>query len=361
MKKSYLLLKELGYLDVDIERILNSFVISRMNEEKLYNNIIDDYNFLSKYYTKEEIKKMVILSPTLFGFSTLNLEKKIDDLIKLGYTKNQVIKMCRMYPYLFGYNIITIKAKLDHFVGLGYSYCEILKLTYKNPSLITMSSESFNNKINFFISLGYTKEEIIHMSLKFPRLLSLSSTHLLNTFKFLKSIGYSEDNIRKMTCIFPPIYGLSTKLILNTFKFLKGLGYTYNQVIDITISLPAIFSYSDKNLLDKIRYYKEIGLSDLIIIKPKILMQSIELSYARYEYMKTKNIVINIKNYRKLFIGQFIFVSYYDINNDDIKILYPIGSYLDNLGNKYILKTLYQLDPNFSCNDSVKSITYKKR
>ena len=51
MKKSYLLLKELGYLDSDIERILNSYVISRMREEKLYNNIIDVYNFLSKYYT----------------------------------------------------------------------------------------------------------------------------------------------------------------------------------------------------------------------------------------------------------------------------------------------------------------------
>lgn len=142
---------------------------------------------------------------------------------------------------------------------------------------------------------------------------------------------------------------------------MKGLGYTDNQVIDITISLPAIFGLSDKNLLDKIRYYKEIGLSDLIIIKPQILIQSIELSYARYEYMKTKNIVININKCSNLFAGQSIFVSSYGINNDDIKIMYPIGSYLDNLGNKYILKTLYQLDPNFSCNNSVKSITYKKR
>ena len=77
--------------------------------------------------------------------------------------------------------------------------------------------------------------------------------------------------------------------------------------------------------------------------------------------MKTKNIVINIKNYKKLFTSQSKFVSSYGINNDDIKIMYQIGSYLDNLGNKYILKTLYQLDPNFSCNNSVKSITYKKR
>ena len=119
MKKSYLLLKELGYLDVDIERILNSNFISKMKEENLYNNIIDVYNFLSKYYTKEEIKKMAILFPTLFGYNTLNLEKKIDDLIKLGYTKKQVIKMCRMVPALFAYNIITIKAKLDYLVGLG--------------------------------------------------------------------------------------------------------------------------------------------------------------------------------------------------------------------------------------------------
>ena len=47
MKKSYLLLKEFGYLDVDIERILNAYVISRMREEKLYNNIIDVYNYFS--------------------------------------------------------------------------------------------------------------------------------------------------------------------------------------------------------------------------------------------------------------------------------------------------------------------------
>ena len=142
------------------------------------------------------------------------------------------------------------------------------------------------------------------MSLKHSELLCFSSTHLLNKFKLLKSIGYSEDNIRKMTYFLPSIYNLSTKYILNKFNFLKGLGYTDNQVIDITISLPSIFGFSNKNLLDKIRYYKEIGLSDLIIIDPKILIQSIELSYARYEYMKTKNIVINIKNYKKLFTSQ---------------------------------------------------------
>ena len=255
----------------------------------------------------------------------------------------------------------SFNSKINFMVDFGYKRKEVLRLIKQGFPLTGFKEETIKNKLNFFISLGYTKEEIIHMSLKFPSLLTHSSTYLLNKFKFLKSIGYSEDNIRKMTYFFPAIYGYSTKHILNRFNFLKGLGYTYNQVIDITISLPAIFGYSDKNLLDKIRYYKEIGLSDLIIIKPKILMQSIELSYARYEYMKTKNIVININKCSNLFAGQSIFVSSYGINNDDIKIMYPIGSYLDNLGNKYILKTLYQLDPNFSCNNSVKSITYKKR
>ena len=72
----------------------------------------------------------------------------------------------------------------------------------------------------------------------------------------------------------------------------------------MTKTLPAIYSYSIENLKKKTEFYDEINLHELAIIDAKQLMQSVDLSYARYEFYKEQGIIIGINNYKKLFINQ---------------------------------------------------------
>ena len=47
-------------------------------------------------------------------------------------------------------------------------------------------------------------------------------------------------------------------------------------------------------------------------------MQSINLSYARYEFYKERKIIIDEKTYWKLFIGQASFKKNYNLTNKEL-------------------------------------------
>ena len=89
----------------------------------------------------------------------------------------------------------------------------------------------------------------------------------------------------------------------------------------MTLELPALFGYSIENIANKINYYREIGFEFYVIEYPKFLMQSVELSYARYNYFKNNN--IEIKNHRYLFYGESIFKKQFSVTKQELLQMYP--------------------------------------
>ena len=73
---------------------------------------------------------------------------------------------------------------------------------------------------------------------------------------------------------------------------------------------------SIKNLEAKLNYYNSIGLHDITIINPVRLMQSVDLSCAKYEFLK--KIVVTIDNFNKLFKSSRDFKEKYGINNKEL-------------------------------------------
>ena len=63
----------------------------------------------------------------------------------------------------------------------------------------------------------------------------------------------------------------------------------------------------------------------------KNLMQSINLSYARYKFYEERGIVIDINNYRRLFISKNSFEKIYKITNDELISKYNYDKYLEEL------------------------------
>jgi len=68
------------------------------------------------------------------------------------------------------------------------------------------------------------------------------------------------------------------------------------------------------------------------------MMQSVNLSFARYMFYKNKDINIDMSNYRLLFINQKEFIKKYGINNKELLDLYNYLEYKDrNKDRKLVL------------------------
>ena len=83
-------------------------------------------------------------------------------------------------------------------------------------------------------------------------------------------------------------------------------------------SLPSLLSYSYDNIYNKISYLKDISLKNIIINNPKILMQSVALTYARYEYLKSIGIDIDEDNCRKIFMDNTKFERQFKISKQQL-------------------------------------------
>ena len=125
------------------------------------------------------------------------------------------------------------------------------------------------------------------------------------------------------------------KKINKVFDFLLSLGYPREEIIEMTKAFPGIYSYSIENMKQKIGFYDSIGMHELAIIDAKLLMQSVDLSYARYEFFKENGIEINMANYRKLFICQKQFEKQYGVTKQELLEKYDYNEFSQTYRRKY--------------------------
>ena len=141
-EESYQLLLSLGYTNKKAQEIVNSSLLHSHKDETLFKNILNVYNYLKKYYTKNEIIKMTKTLPSLYNFSTEAIKQKIKDMMSLGYTKKEVIEMTKKQPSLYSQGIETIKQKIEDMMHLGYTKEDVIKMAKNSPDLYSYSIKS---------------------------------------------------------------------------------------------------------------------------------------------------------------------------------------------------------------------------
>ena len=218
------------------------------------------------------------------------------------------------------------------FLSLGYTEEEYKEIV-NSYSLINSKPETLQIRVRenyeLLISLGYTKEEIIKMTKSVPAICNYSIENIKQKIEDLKELGYTQEEIIKMTKILPAIYSLSIENIKQKVEDLKELGYTQEEIIKMTKISPALYGYSIENIKRKIDFYNSIGLSFLPIKNTIKLMQSTELSYARYKFYKARGITIDRDNYIKLFVRQKQFEKQYGITKAELLKMYPYPVHKD--------------------------------
>ena len=249
MKKTIELLKELGYNEKNINKIIESNLDS-FKDDTLFYQIKKVYILLITLgYSNKEIIQMTKTHPVIYGLSIYNFKQKIEDMIALGYTKEDVIKMAKYAPSIYTLNINNIKNKIEDMMLLGFTEKEVIEICKGYPPIFTHKIETIKNKIVDIISLGYTKEEVFYM----------------------------------------------------------------------IITLPSILGLSIENIGSKVEFYNSIGLREMIIKDPRKLIQSVELSYLRYEYYtKECDMDIDMYNYNILFVNSKYFEKRFGVNKKQL-------------------------------------------
>ena len=218
----------------------------------------------------------------------------------------------------------------EEFIKLGYTEedYEIIRNNYavnqiKDETLIKKLKDNFA----FLLKMGYTKEEVIKMTKSSPQIYSYSIENMKQKIEDIISLGYTKEEVIKMTKILPAIYGLSIESMKQKIDDMISLGYTRKEVINMTKDLPAIYGYSKKNMKQKKDFYDSIGLHELVSVDPKQLIQSVNLSYARYCFYKSQGIDIDMNNYRKLFVRENQFQKSNGITKQELIEKYDYDKY----------------------------------
>ena len=185
--------------------------------------------------------------------------------------------------------------------------------------------------VELLINLGYSKKEAEDITSSFL-LVTLKDETLCKkiheNFNYLISLGYTRADVIKMTKLLPSLYSYSKETIEEKISFLISLGYTMIDIIKMTKQFPALYSLSKENIKDKIKYLRDIGLENIVINDTRQLMQSVSLTYARYEFLtKEKEILIDESNYRKLFCGETNFKKQYGVSKNMILKKYSYEKY----------------------------------
>ena len=185
--------------------------------------------------------------------------------------------------------------------------------------------------------MGYSYEDVIIMFKKMPAIISYSNKNRTERFNYLLSLGYQKEEVLYITKNCPDIYAYSDETLNEKIENIKSFGYTMESIIKMTKNFPMLYASSVENIKEKLEFYQSIRLTDFILKDTKNLMQSIDLSYARWEFFKYKKISIDNENYRLLFRDQGYFKRVFGFSNQGLIKMYNYDKYLEEQNNKNTL------------------------
>ena len=221
----------------------------------------------------------------------------------------------------------------EYLLNLGYSEEDIETIlnsyalkNLKEDTLLIHIKENYN----LLIFLGYSHEDIVKMTKSLPALYSYSIENIKQKIDDLISLGYSHEDVIKMTKFFPSLYGLNIENIKQKIDDFISLGYGHEDVIKMTKTLPTLYGLNIENINQKLTFLREMHLDFIVVEDTKKLMQSIDLTYARYMFFKEKGIEITKDNYRRLFYDAKRFEKQYGIDKSTLLEKYNYQEYVNS-------------------------------
>ena len=115
-------------------------------------------------------------------------------------------------------------------------------------------------------------------------------------------------------------YGINK--LENVIKTLKSFDYTDLELLKIIETFPNIFGLSNDSIVRRIVLLNKLGLNNIILSDTKQLIQSPELTFARYQCLVSNGIDVSMSTYRRIFIGNSQFERTYNLSKEQLLKMY---------------------------------------
>ena len=256
------------------------------------------------------------------------------------FSKEELIVFKNLYlskNYKCGVSLEKINTICVKLLQLGYNKEQVFKMVSRNLKIFTINSCNIDKKIQFLIVVGFKKSDVKKMVYYNPRIFNYSIISMKKKIDTIISFGYSFSDVIKMMKIEQSIFGYSVSYLKNRFNYIIELGYDYEETLKIMKVCPNLFTYSIDNIKRKLELFSDINLVDVVKKRPKILMQSCALTYARYSCLKDMEIVVDSDNYAILFEVRSRFEKRSGIKNEDLLMLYNYEEYYNNKHNMQLM------------------------
>lgn len=121
-----------------------------------------------------------------------------------------------------------------------------------------------------------------------------------------------------MTVVTPQIFGYTEEKILGLINLLKSFSYSDLEILKICTNFSSIFSFNLDNIYLKLEFLKNVGLEKVIVATPMILIQNLELTKSRYNFLIEHEVSIASYNYKELYLTDKRFINRHGISKEEI-------------------------------------------
>lgn len=324
---------EYGFEKEAIDKVLSYHPVCNFADDTLTSRVQGVFKeLLLLGYKKNEVRKMINIHPVLLCYELGTSTKKINDLVKIGYRLEEIRKITKYCPQILGYSMDKIEERISNLLSYGLNKKDVLKMTKYAPSILGEDITLVNNKIKFLKELGF--DNTCYMIKKLPALLTYDSESLVGKINNFVSMGYEKQEVIEMIKKNPKLLSYSEKRLKDDFNSVINLDIEKDKVLYIFKQLSSLFGSDIEKTKGKILFFREMGLENIVLEKPRNLIQSIELTYARYNYLKDIGEDITTQDYNKLFIDGKYFKRKFGKSKEELLEMYNYEEYLKERENE---------------------------
>ena len=186
-------------------------------------NRINDFKNIG--FNDNDIINMTSLIPSLLLSNSNIITDKFKYLKEFGYKDIEIIQIIKKLPILFK-NIYfeSINKKLDNLIKLGFSKDEVISVTGSNPYIFIYSEDCVTNKFNILKDI-IDKNDLIKMYVNFPLLFGYSLNNILSKINYYNKIKLDTSYI-----VNPKILMFPLELIKARYFYLSKKDNNYNNL-----------------------------------------------------------------------------------------------------------------------------------
>lgn len=251
------------------------------------------------------------------------LQNNIKFYIDNGLGKNKLASLAtHKYPLLI-HGEKDYQDVLKELAKLDINSREFVSMINSSSRFIDTNLEGFLKTLKWFVSKKFPTSILKKSLLKASQILNTSVEKLEEYYVKMDVLGFTEEE--KKFIISKNTSSLTTEIevLLDKKAKLQEYGFTDEEACYIIYSYPDYFSMGLANIEDKLAAMKESDTLENLLEHPKNLIQSAELTRARYQYiLSVDRNLLKGSYWRLIYSGEKLFYNRFKCYNEEVVLKY---------------------------------------